>query len=133
MKWIKPDVWTLCSLILGCIAMWYTNKQNSKVTREIHMTSNRNKVPVSQLMLAFQLFIAFQTLFLPLTARNIKSSVNKSNQSEILVIMKSGVNVSSIYNSFNEFKKMFGVEFPDDRRIAFKSGEGRFISVACAV
>lgn len=94
------------------------------------MTSNQNKVHVSQLVLAFQLFfIAFQTLFLPLNARNIKSSVvNKSNQSEILVIMASGVNVSSIYNSFSEFKRMFGVEFPDDRRIAFKNGEGEFIN-----
>lgn len=42
--------------------------------------------------------------------------------------MASGINVTSIYGSFSEFKKMFGVEFPDDRRIAFKSGEGRFIS-----
>lgn len=92
------------------------------------MTSNRNKFHVSHLVLAFQLFILSQTLLLPLSARNIKSSVvNKSNQSEILVIMASGVNVTSIYNSFNEFKKMFGVEFPDDRRIAFKNGEGEFI------
>lgn len=60
-----------------------------------------------------------------MTARNIKSSVvNKSNQSEILVIMASGINVTSIYNSFSEFKKTFGVEFPEDRRIAFKQGEG---------
>lgn len=91
------------------------------------MTSNQNKSHVSLLVLAFQLFIAFQTLILPLTARNIKSSVvNKSNQSEILVIMASGINVTSVYNSFSEFKKMFGVEFPDDRRIAFKQGEGEF-------
>lgn len=94
------------------------------------MTSNRNKFHVSHLVLAFQLFIASQTLLLPLTARNIKSSVvNKSNQSEILVIMASGVNVTSIYNSFSEFKKMFGVEFPDDRRVAFKNGEGEFIII----
>ena len=90
------------------------------------MTSTRNNAHISQLVLAFQLFIAFQTLFLPLTARNIKSSVvNKSNQSEILVIMASGVNVTSIYNSFSEFKKIFGVEFSDDRRVAFKDGKGK--------
>lgn len=93
------------------------------------MTSNRNKFHVSLLMLAFQLFIAFQSLIVPLAARNIKGSVvNKSNQSEVLVIMASGINATSIYNSFSEFRKMFGVEFPDDRRIAFKSGEGEFIN-----
>jgi hypothetical protein len=90
------------------------------------MTSNRSIFHVSQLLLAFQLFIAFQTSILPVTARNIKSTVSKSNQSEILVIMASGINVTTIYNSFSEFKKMFGVEFPDDRRIAFKNGEGKF-------
>ena len=93
------------------------------------MTSNQNKSYVSLLVLAFQLFIAFQTLILPLTARNIKSSVvNKSNQSEILVIMASGINVTSVYNSFSDFKRMFGVEYPDERRIAFKQGEGEFDS-----
>jgi hypothetical protein len=81
-------------------------------------------------LLAFQLLIAFHTLILPLTARNIKSSgVSKSNHSEILVIMASGINVTTIYNSFSDFKKMFGVEFPDDRRIAFKNGEGEFRGV----
>lgn len=90
------------------------------------MTSKRSKFYVSQLVLAFQLFISFQTLVVPLTARNIKSStVNKSNQSETLVIMANGINVTSIYNSFSDFKKMFGVEFPDDRRVAFKNGEGK--------
>lgn len=93
------------------------------------MTSNRSLFHVSQLLLAFQLFIVFHTVILPLTARNIKSSgVNKSHHSEILVIMASGINVTTIYNSFSEFKNMFGVEFPDDRRIAFKNGEGRFHS-----
>lgn len=94
------------------------------------MTSNRRKLHVSQLLLAFQLSIVFLSFIVPLTARNIKSSgVNKSttNQSEILVIMASGINVTSIYNSFSEFKKMFGVEFPDDRRIAFRNGDGEFI------
>lgn len=91
------------------------------------MTSMRSKVHVSQLVLAFQLFVAFQTLpILPSTARNVRGAGAKSNQSEMLVIMSSGVNVTNIYNSFNEFKKMFGVEFPDDRRIAFKNGEGEF-------
>lgn len=90
------------------------------------MTSKKSKFYVSQLVLAFQLFIFFQTLIVPLTARNIKSStVNKSNQSETLVIMANGINVTSIYNSFSDFKKMFGIEFPDDRRVAFKNGEGK--------
>ena len=100
-----------------------------KSDREIHMTSNRNKFHVSQLVLAFQLFVVLHTLIVPLTARNIKSSEkNKSNQSEMLVIMASGINVTSIYNGFSEFKKIFSVEFPDDRRIAFKNGEGEFIN-----
>jgi hypothetical protein len=98
------------------------------------MTSNQNKSHVSLLVLAFQLFIAFQTLILPLTARNIKSSVaNKSNQSEILVIMASGINVTSVYNSFSEFKRMFGVELPDDRRIAFKQAEGELKTSSIAI
>lgn len=93
------------------------------------MTSIRIKFNVSQLVLAFQLSVAFLLLTPPLChARNIRGSgTNKANQSEILVIMSSGVNVTSIYNSFSEFKKMFGVEFPDDRRVAFKNGEGEFI------
>lgn len=92
------------------------------------MTSNQNKFHVSQLLLALQLFIVLHSFIVPLTARNIKSSgLNKTNQSEILVMMASGINVTSVYNSFSEFKKMFGVEFSDDRRIAFKNGEGEFI------
>lgn len=95
------------------------------------MTSNQNKSHVSLLVLAFQLFIAFQTLVLPLTGRNIKSSVgSKSNQSEILVIMASGINVTSVYNSFNEFKKMFAVELPDERKIVFKQGEGESFALS---
>lgn len=94
------------------------------------MTSKRSKFYVCQLVLAFQLFISFQTLIVPLTARNIKNStVNKLNQSETLVIMANGINVTSIYNSFRDFKKMFGVEFPDDRRVAFKNGEGKLQSI----
>lgn len=88
------------------------------------MTPHRNKLNVSQLMLAFQLFMTINTVILPLTsARNIKLST-KTAQSELLVIMASGVNVTTIYKSFNDFKKMFSVEFPDDRRIAFKTAEG---------
>lgn len=92
--------------------------------RAVHMTSKRNKIHIS-LLVTFQLFAAFQSLVVPLAARNIKSPAYKSNQSEILVIMSSGTNVTSIYSSFNDFRKMFGVEFPDDRRIAFKNGEGK--------
>jgi hypothetical protein len=69
--------------------------------------------------------LVFQ-LLLAASARNIKSSANKANQTEILVIVASGINVTNIYNSFSEFKTMFGVDLPDDRRIAFKNGEGKF-------
>jgi hypothetical protein len=69
--------------------------------------------------------LVFQ-LLLAISARNIKSSANKANQTEILVIVASGINVTNIYNSFSEFKMMFGVDLPDDRRIAFKNGEGKF-------
>jgi hypothetical protein len=129
MNWTIIIVWDLknvcCAYLDSLRDETPINKTKHNIEkREIHMTSNQNKLHVSLLMLAFQLFIA-STLILPLTARNIKSSVvNKSNQSEILVIMASGINVTSVYNSFSEFKKMFGVEFPDDRRIAFKQGEG---------
>lgn len=100
----------------------------SETERQVHMTSNRNKFHVPQLLLAFQLFLVLPTLIVPLSARNIKgnSVVSKSNSTEILVIMPPSANVTSIYSSFSEFKKMFGVEFPDDRRVAFKNGEGEF-------
>lgn len=91
------------------------------------MTSRRNKFHVSLLVLAFQLSVAFQILIVPLAARNVKGSV--ATKPEMLVIMAGGANVTSIYDSFSEFKKMFGVEFPEDRRIAFKSGKGKFINI----
>lgn len=87
----------------------------------------RNKFHVSLLVLAFQLSVAFQILIVPLAARNVKGSV--ANKPEMLVIIAGGANVTSIYDSFSEFKRMFGVEFPEDRRIAFKSGEGEFINI----
>ena len=43
--------------------------------------------------------------------------------------MSNGTNITSVYNSFIEFKRMFGVEFPDDRRIAFTSGDGELITL----
>jgi len=106
------------------------------------MTSNRNKSSVTQLLLAsFPLFVLLQALAIIMTtlpptalvvARNIKSSTvaaatgnRSSNQTDVLVIMANGSNVTSIYNSFADFKTMFGVEFSDDRRIAFKNGEGK--------
>ena len=113
------------------------------------MTSNQNKFLVSQLVITFRLLLFLVLLILyttiPLTAarnaRNTASSnsiaVNKTlnnnsnniysnnnNLTESLVIMSNGTNITSVYNSFIEFKKMFGVEFPDDRRIAFISGDG---------
>lgn len=117
------------------------------------MTSNQNKFLVSQLVITFRLllFLVFLLILftiIPLTsarnARNTASSnsiaVNKTlnnnnssnniynnnnNLTESLVIMSNGTNITSVYNSFIEFKKMFGVEFPDDRRIAFTSGDGK--------
>lgn len=49
------------------------------------------------------------------------------NNTNNIVIMLNGTNITSIYNSFIEFKKMFGVEFPDDRRIAFTNADGELI------
>ena len=57
------------------------------------------------------------------SSNNIYS--NNNNLTESLVIMSNGTNITSVYNSCIEFKKMFGVEFPDDRRIAFTSGHGK--------
>lgn len=88
------------------------------------MTSKQNKFHVSPLVLAFQLFLAFRILLVPLTANG-----SDALRPEMLVIMASGINVTSIYDSFSEFRKMFGVELPDDRRIVFESGEGEFINI----
>lgn len=117
------------------------------------MTSNQIKFLVSQLVITFRLllFLTFLILFttIPLTsarnARNTASSssvaVNKTfnnnrnnnsnnninyNQTESLVIMSNGTNITSVYNSFIEFKKMFGVEFPDHTKITFTSGDGEY-------
>lgn len=97
------------------------------------MTSNKRRFLITQLVLAFQL-ICFHSIVphpLPIAARNIRNSaVNKSNnQSEILVIMANGINITSIYGSFDEFKRIFGVEFPDDQRIVFRTGEGKFVTI----
>lgn len=79
------------------------------------------------LMIALQLYIIFLTAILPLaSARNIKASHSiRANQSEILVIMASGVNVTSIYKNFSEFKRILGVQLPDDRRVSFKTDVGK--------
>lgn len=99
---------------------------NNKTPREksVHMTSKQNKFHVSLLVLAFQLFVAFRILLVPHTANG-----SDAHRPEMLVIMASGINVTSIYDSFSEFRRMFGVELPDDRRIAFESGEGEFINI----
>lgn len=60
-------------------------------------------------------------------ARNIRNPINTkpfNSSSDVLVIMSSGVNVSAVFGSFNEFKKIFGVQVSEDKRIAFKNGEG---------
>jgi hypothetical protein len=87
------------------------------------MTSIRSIFHASQLLPAFKLFVVFQALLTPIAARNIKNLEKKSG---ILVIMTSEINVTTIYNSFTEFKKMYGIEFPDDGRITFTNGKGEF-------
>lgn len=101
------------------------------------MTSTRScKFCISLLTLTIQLLVTLQILshlIHPTKARNIKNSsiVNKTSLTQtddILVIMASvnRVNVSSIYASFDEFKKTFDVNFPDQRRVYFQHGRGKF-------
>lgn len=98
------------------------------------MTSNQNKFLVSQLVITFRLLL-FLTLLLILhttatlpvaLARDatFSSSVSNSNNKNgtNLVIMLNGTNVTSISDSFIEFKKMFGAH--DDNGTAFTTGDG---------
>lgn len=119
------------------------------------MTSNQNKFLASQLAITFQLllFLIILILFttIPMTtARNARNTVapssdavnktfnnnsgryyindNKSisnNPTESLVIMSHGTNITSVYNSFIEFMKMFDVELPSDRKVTFTNGNGK--------
>jgi hypothetical protein len=97
------------------------------------MTSNQNKILVSQLVITFRLLLLFPTLLilhtLPLAlARDATSSSSASDSynknGTNLVIMLNGTNVTSISDSFIEFKKMFGVH--DDNGTAFTTGDGEY-------
>lgn len=76
------------------------------------------------------LFIFLHSFIIHSTqARNIRNPVNTkspfNSSSEVLVIMSSGVNVSAVFGSFNEFKNIFAVQVAEDKRISFKNGEGK--------
>lgn len=90
------------------------------------MKSKITKFAVIHLLILFTFLHSF--IIHSTQARNIRNPINiKSfnSSSEVLVIMSSGVNVSAVFGSFNEFKKIFGVQVSEDKQIAFKSGEGK--------
>jgi hypothetical protein len=91
------------------------------------MTPKENKFLVSQLVITYRLFLTLLLLSqtLPILAR--KNFLNDTTNST-LVIMSNATNVTAINKSFNDFKKMFGVEFTDDRRVTFTSGRGELIN-----
>lgn len=90
------------------------------------MTPKENKFLVSQLVITYRLLLTLLLLShtLPVLAR--KNFLNDTTNST-LVIMSNATNITSINKSFNDFKKMFGVEFSDDRRVTFTSGRGELI------
>lgn len=99
-----------------------------RVLKWVHMTPKRNKFLVSQLVVTYRLFLTLLLLShtLPILARKNFTDDNTTNNT--LVIMSNATNITSISESFNDFKKMFGVEISNDRRVTFTSGRGEFIN-----
>lgn len=90
------------------------------------MTPMENKFLVSQLVITYRLLLTLLLLShtLPVLARKNLNDTSNST----LVIMSNATNITSINKSFNDFKKMFGLEFSDDRRVTFTSGRGELIN-----
>jgi hypothetical protein len=97
------------------------------------MTPKENKFLVSQLVITFRLSL-FLILLFPhsLPATLARKNLPTSDSNTMLVIMSTDVNVTSISENFDEFKKMFGIEFPSSsdtsQRATFTSGRGELIS-----
>jgi hypothetical protein len=94
------------------------------------MTSTRSKFYISFLALTFQLLVIPQILSHlahPTTAHDINATNNNVNMTNhtkgILVLFASHVNVSTIYDSFNEFKMLFGIE-KHEKDVVFQQNEG---------
>lgn len=97
------------------------------------MTPKENKFLVSQLVITFRLSL-FLILLFPhsLPATLARKNLPTSDSDTMLVIMSTDINVTSISENFDEFKKMFGIEFPSSsdasQRATFTSGRGELIS-----
>lgn len=119
----------LSSNVIRCYEHWDTTQ-----IREIHMTPTRsNKFSVTFLALTFQLLVIPQILSHlahPTTATNLNAT-NPANMTkdDILVMMASHINVSSVYDSFNQFKLFHQVD--NDIRIIFQQSKGESIFHMC--
>lgn len=99
------------------------------------MTPKENKFLVSQLVITFRLSF-FLILLFPhsLPATLARKNHPTSDNDTMLVIMSTDINVTSISENFDEFKKMFGIEFPstsynnnNNVTTTFTSGRGELI------
>jgi hypothetical protein len=139
-------------LILKCDELSVTNRLKSELPL-IHMTSMRSKFYITLLIFTFQLLVIPQILSHlahahPTTTKLLSDNINttsnipssnlvnmmKNQTDDILVLFARNVNVSTIYDSFNEFKMLFGIEeSTQERKVIFQPNKGKrfvFISVA---
>ena len=77
------------------------------------MTPRKNKLLVSQLVITFRLSLFLILLFLH-TFPTLARITLPTSESDMVVIMPNGTNITSISRNFKAFKNMFGV---DDRDI----------------
>ncbi len=88
------------------------------------MTPKENKFQISQSVITFRLLLTllFLSNSLPILAR--KNLLNNNATDDTLVILSNATNISSINKSFNDFRKMFGVELYDEKQVKFVDGRG---------
>jgi hypothetical protein len=114
------------------------------------MTSMRSKIYITLLIFTFQLLVIPQILSHlthahahPTTktthdddginatsslssTSNLVNMMMRNQNDDILVLFASHVNVSTIYDSFNEFKMLFGIdENTQERKVSFLHSKGK--------
>lgn len=81
------------------------------------------------LFVAIKAFVCYPVLTSILVSTTANPTVRNDNDapsdsSQTLVIMSNRLNVSRIYQSFNEFKTTFDVQVPTTKKLTFKNGGG---------
>jgi hypothetical protein len=135
------DLWIVSvSFCLYPFVQWVDDddSEQKRVLKWVHMTPKENKFLVSQLVITFRLSL-FLILLFPhsLPATLARKNLPTSDSDTMLVIMSTDVNVTSISENFDEFKKMFGIEFPSlsdtSKHTTFTSGRGELISFISSI